>query len=87
MFLNKTSLLMSINLLRMSDEENPISPVHQNNLCNSKNAGSSSDVHNPSPPPSDGLECLTGDAIGDTLYSQRWVLRSLMKLNEVSRFN
>jgi len=45
-----------------------------------------SNVRNLSLPPE--MECevgkLKGDAIGDTLYSERWVLRQLMVLLEVS---
>lgn len=40
---------------------------------------------NPSPPPEvlEASETLAGDAIGETLFSERWVLRTLMKLTEV----
>lgn len=29
------------------------------------------------------LEKMKGDAIGDTLYSERWVLKTLMKIIQV----
>lgn len=40
---------------------------------------------NPSPPPEllEAGDALAGDAIGETLFSERWVLRTLMKLTEV----
>jgi len=43
------------------------------------------DAINPSPPPEllEAGSALAGDAIGDTVFSERWVLQALMKLTEL----
>lgn len=39
---------------------------------------------NPTPPPDVDLDQLRGDRIGDTVYSGRWCIQTVMKLMRVS---
>ena len=38
---------------------------------------------NPVPPPNVDLEMLRGDRIGDTIYSGKWCIETVMKLMQV----
>lgn len=43
-----------------------------------------SNMNNPLPPPDVDLDKLRGDRIGDTVYSGKWCIQTIMKLMQVS---